>query len=717
MSVYRLPPSVIEAIEGVRLPVLPEALFALLQSMEKKDVSMRELSVLVGRDPILAARVLVAANSPALGRGKSLKTIEDCLLALGTRVVHAIATCLAVQKMFDGQSGIASLDLSGFWHHSLLTAEFARSLATVSGYPNPEEAYLSGLLHDCGQLVLLTAYGAPYQDLCAIARTEAALCPLEKSWLGADHAEIGAWLIDRWALDRSIADGLLFHHAPSTAINTASHLPQLVWLAQACVAADRPVEEIALVANALSEVEGLDQLLQDAKLRVERIAKAMGVAAIDPAAPVPQSFPRAVFVADDPHRRGDAALNAFVGEMALLNSLQQKLSSLEALDELLLAVRESARILFGIDRLAFVFVDQQTGVVTGKGVAGQAPIFSEEEVLATAPSLVASAIRDGHPACSLQPAGTTLLSLLDTQFAHELGGDGIFCLPLICDEQPQGAMVIGVTAAQYTRLQQRLPALLNFARVVATSCHGWQAGRASQQTAAAAATEHYRQHARRVAHEAGNPLGIIKSYLLLLERRVPDQGSVQRELSVLREEIERVASIIRRMSEVPAPDAGQERAVDVNKMVRELFAVYGPALFDDKGMVLSITYADGEAPVQCDRDSLKQIFLNLAKNASEAMSAGGRFQVDVQDQVVRSDGQYVLVTLQDSGPGLPAAAVRRLQEPDAGDAPAGERGYGLSIVGALARQMGVEIMCRTRAGEGTSISLLLPAPDTVRLTE
>ena len=123
--------------------------------------TMAELASLVEQDPGLRTRVLTAANSSALRRGNPLRSIESCLLALGTRLVRSIATCLSVQSLFDERTATRVVDLSGFWTHSLLVAELSRSLAAATSYQQPDEAYLAGLLHDVGELILLSALGDP----------------------------------------------------------------------------------------------------------------------------------------------------------------------------------------------------------------------------------------------------------------------------------------------------------------------------------------------------------------------------------------------------------------------------------------------------------------------------------------------------------------------------------------------------------------------------
>ena len=160
------------------------------------------------------------------------------------------------------------------------------------------------------------------------------------------------------------------------------------------------------------------------------------------------------------------------------------------------------------------------------------------------------------------------------------------------------------------------------------------------------------------------------------------------------------------MSDIPkAHPAGP--ALDIGELLQELLVFYGDTLFRSKGIALKASAPKTILPVTCDRNSAKQIFLNLWKNASEALEQGKQFSICLSDNVVHGGNRYIEARMEDNGPGIPEAALHRLQqtEPATDNAP---RGMGLSIVGALAAKEKILVTCRTKAGQGTSISLLFP---------
>jgi HD-like signal output (HDOD) protein/nitrogen-specific signal transduction histidine kinase len=708
---HQLPAQIIEAIEAARVPSPPQMLLRLLQMVDDDRTTMAQLAAVVEKDPGLCTRVLMVANSPALRRGNQLLSLENCLVALGTRLIRSIATCLSVQSMFERRNGIAQADLANFWSHSLLVAELARGIATASAHPRPDEAYLAGLLHDIGQLILLGAMGGPYAQLLSNSEDEDALYFAEKESLSVHHGEIGTWLVDQWQLESTFGDGILFHHATPEEILTADTLPQIVWLAHVLSRGTEITSEITELASCMlgnKAEQGLASIRDQAVQRMTSFATALGI-------PTPvrdangcfSSMPRPKEAPGPQASSPEEALEAMVNSMAALQPLQQDLFALDSNAEILLSLRESARILFDINRLAFLLCDSKDGKLTGREVGGQPPIFRQVSISLEAQRSLAASAAVSRQIRSTFDSIEHPLSLIDAQFARALSSPGLLCVPMVTREKIVGVMVCGLSATHHARLTKRLPWLLNFGRIAAISLEALLEAQTFRNQAESAASEQFTRQARRVAHEAGNPLSIIKSYLKILDKKLPEEADVRQELGVLTEEIDRVADIVRRMSDVPKTQPAGP-ILDIGELLQELLVFYGDTLFRSKGIGLKASAPKAALPVTCDRNSTKQILLNLWKNASEALEQGKQFSVTLSENVVHNGTRYVEARMEDNGPGIPEAALRHLQqsEPATDNAP---RGMGLSIVGALAAKEKILVTCRTQSGQGTSISLLFPS--------
>ncbi|WP_291994402.1 HDOD domain-containing protein [Candidatus Accumulibacter sp. ACC003] len=719
-----LPEPIRHAIESGRAPSPPQVLLRLLQMVDDDSTTMARLAALVEQDAGLCTRVLTAANSPAIRRGTAFRNIESCLIALGTRLVRSIATCLSVQSLFDERTSSRSVDLAAFWTHSLLVAELSRSVASSAGQPRPDEAYLAGLLHDVGELILLSALGEPYLQLLAACPGESELSDRESAQFGVHHGQIGTWLADQWQLDSSFADGILFHHVPAEQIVSAAPLPQAVWLAHALASsspAPAAIEELERVAvQMFGERHGqsLSSLRDAAAQRMQVFAEALGIAPPASAGDGSSSgLPRVLGLVGQ-HSSGasdgdaHSQMATMIGDKALLQPLQQDLCTLETDAELLLSLRESARILFDLNHVAFLLCAPD-GRLTGQGIAGQPALFAQVSIVPEAPrSLAAAAALGGSITSSYEPAPAAAPSLIDIQFARALASSGLLCIPMPGRSRSIGVIVVGLSAGQHQRLARRRPGLSNFGRLAGVSLESWGDAQNVRQENEAATLAHFTHHSRRAVHEAGNPLTIIKGYLKILDAKLPHDAGVHHELSILGEEIERVAKIVRRLSEVPASGVG-EALVDVSELLRELLLLYRQTLFDSRGIAVETSLPGQPIRVACDRDSLKQIVLNLWKNASEALSRGERCKLSLTADILHQGQRFAELKIEDNGPGMSEAAMAALHQPAQRQlgAERAARGMGLAIVGTLAQRLQIPLSCRSKAGHGTMIALLLPTPE------
>jgi signal transduction histidine kinase len=139
-----------------------------------------------------------------------------------------------------------------------------------------------------------------------------------------------------------------------------------------------------------------------------------------------------------------------------------------------------------------------------------------------------------------------------------------------------------------------------------------------------------------------------------------------------------------------------------------MLVLYGKTLFTNRAITTEKSLDPLLMPVVCNRDSLKQILVNLWNNASDAMSAGGNFIISTHSDVNQDGRAYIEIRMSDTGPGLPPDVKQRLFLPLGQIRRPGHSGVGLSIVANLIEQLNGRIICRSDAGQGTHFSILLP---------
>ncbi|MBP6202198.1 MAG: HAMP domain-containing histidine kinase, partial [Azonexus sp.] len=258
---------------------------------------------------------------------------------------------------------------------------------------------------------------------------------------------------------------------------------------------------------------------------------------------------------------------------------------------------------------------------------------------------------------------------------------------------------------QHGRLQRRIPWLANFGKIAAISLDAVFEANQHRLQVEAELTQQFTRQARQIVHEAGNPLGIIKSYLSILERKLPEDG-VRQELAVLTEEIDRVANIVGHMTQ-SIKSTQDTRSIDLVSVLNDFLVLYADTLFGARGIRIETALPKLELPVRINRDNLKQIVLNLWKNASEALVEGKLVKISVSDNIIHDGASYVQLRVDDNGPGMSEETIQAIYRPKP-ISDTSQRGIGLSVIGSLARQEGILITCRSQIGVGTSIALLIP---------
>lgn len=695
----KLEDQLVASLSSAWIPSLPEVLLRVLAVADDRNAGLDELAELINRDPGLCARVLTVANSPALRRGAEMRRIEDCVMVLGTRFVRTMAACLAVKTAFDDVAGRVHCDLAAFWRHSLEVAELTRAVAVATGYANPDEAYLAGLLHDTGELLLLTS-DANYTRLLLDAGSESGLCDLERHSYGADHGAVGAWLVNQWHIDSFLGDAILFHHRSYSQLADADALTRILWASHAATTATDGVSDEAGWVVGL-DPDGLASLRAEARQHTGGIATALGIASDFPGTlPVPAARDRSQSLSPI----ASAAL-----EMAYAQPLQQGLVEATSEDEMLLMVRETAGILFGLDRMAVLAVDETRRALRGIPVDTQPALLRQLEIPMSSPSsLVAKAAATSLVLCGLEKLEAQV-SLADMQILRLLGSESLLALPLAGKRPCGGVIVFGISLIQWQRLAHRKNALANFGRIVAASFDASRAVSEREKAAVDRTSQLHRQHARRIAHEAGNPLGIIRNYLSLLAKKLDGEAAVVRQLAFIDEEISRVARIVEDAGDRDI-DYVEPSRCDVGSLITELLAGYGVPLFASRGIdVVQVAKPGTIAAVR--RDPLLQVLLNLWKNASEAMPKGGKYSIELIPGVYEGSRRLIDVRLRDDGPGLSPETWKRLTADHGSASGFGQRGQGLGIVAKLVAAMGGRILCANPTDGGTLFSLHLPAAE------
>ncbi|MBK1734298.1 hypothetical protein CKO15_03165 [Halorhodospira abdelmalekii] len=217
------------AVKASSLPAVPEITRRLADLSQSEDVDLERLTRLISGDPGLAVKLMQAANAPFFARSRRPTTLREAILTLGGDATISLALCFSLSSALE-QQRLGAISYLRFWRRSIVTAGAARIIAAHAGYREVETALLAGLLQDIGIFALDHLEPRAYRTLAAQASDHEALYRMERCRFGYDHAEIGAWLLNRW--------GLPYYLAQTTAVSHATSLPEITAAAATVPAAD-----------------------------------------------------------------------------------------------------------------------------------------------------------------------------------------------------------------------------------------------------------------------------------------------------------------------------------------------------------------------------------------------------------------------------------------------------------------------------------------------
>lgn len=698
------------------LPTLPHILLKLIKACHKETATTREISQIISKDASLSAKLLRLVNSAYYGLANRVTSIEQALALLGTNTVQNVAVSASVYQAFHKAEEGSDFKLKLFWRQSLICATLARLIAGKASYTAPEEAFLSGLLHDVGKLVLWVNFPGEYGEILKSYRDNPDLLLARETRLGATHCEVGAWVIARWNLPSFMADAVLYHHDPVHRILDALPLVKIVSVASTLCS--DPGKDNGARFKIAEEVFGFsrqetEELLLLAEEQTKQVAESLE---IDIDAPE---------VSGDAPSGDDAAkekeLIRVVRDISLFQGTLQALLEAHDEDSILNALKRGIQILFDIKKMAFFLYDREQDVLVGKGGTGSgkdALIRELEIAVQSGKCLLSESLSRRTPLDTFGVLAEIDPSIIDAQLTRLLGKEGLLCLPMHARKEPVGVICLGLDRARLSGLQAEMN-LLHMCTIQAALALDAEETRRrqtrlirSERLSASSAV------ARKLAHEVNNPLSIIKNYLKILGLKLGEGSPAQEEIEIINEEIDRVSVIVRQLSDFTEPKVEPRELVDVNALITDLIRITHESFLLESGVRALLSLEPSLPLLMSDKNSLKQVLINLIKNAVEAMPGGGNLNISTRslsfetDKIpeidIRKGKSLVEITVSDEGPGIPEDIGAALFEPFTSTKGSGHVGLGLSIADSIIRQLSGVLSYETEEGVGTTFRIVLP---------
>ena len=224
--------------------------------------------------------------------------------------------------------------------------------------------------------------------------------------------------------------------------------------------------------------------------------------------------------------------------------------------------------------------------------------------------------------------------------------------------------------------------------------------------------------ARRVIHEVNNPLNIIKNYLKILEIKLTGKDIALDEIGIISEEISRVADLLRKLIDFSTEKVPAREKTDINALLTDIVMLTRESLLRHSDVKLHTDLEADLPPIIAEKAGLKQVFINLIKNAAEAMEGGGNLFIQTRHLPPPISGApaygkkgsigYVEIQFKDDGPGIPEAIKEKLFDPYVSSKEGGHSGLGLSIAYNIIKSLHGQIVCECIPDQGTIFKIELP---------
>ena len=231
-----------------------------------------------------------------------------------------------------------------------------------------------------------------------------------------------------------------------------------------------------------------------------------------------------------------------------------------------------------------------------------------------------------------------------------------------------------------------------------------------------------------VAHEIGNPIGIVLGYLDLLKDDDIKDEERKDFINRIQSEVERISRTIKNLLDFSRPSKGEVMTVSVHQVIGDMIDMLTPQPMAADSEIL-FTQGANKDTVVADPDKLKQVFLNLSMNAIDAMMANQRGDesqknvLSIQTSLLskakpdtKENGSRIFIEFTDTGPGILAEDLPRIFDPFFTTKEPGKgTGLGLSVSLRIVQDMGGDIIAKSKEGKGAQVIVMLPVYETGKL--
>lgn len=683
----------ISAREMGLLFTAPHVAVQILWACQGEIFSPPELRKIILQDSAFCAKIINAATRSCPELIDPAAPLSSALESLSLPVIKSLALQSAKLLVTTEFNGAQAQFLSELWFYSQVGSITAAHLATAISYPAPEEAQLAGLLLNIGMLSLFSKNPERYLSDIGSALSSREVRAKEQISFETDHLQTADSLISGWQLRSFMADAINFSHLDLEQYRAASPLIRMVRLAlEVCRSPFALSGEIQSVAKQLFDFSAADTeaLFQQAQSEYQSLSP----------------FDRDQQAALAEIRQVQTRLTAVAFSLADQEGIRSQLAESAAIETFVAQARHLYLYNSPAQEAVFFTLDPDSARLAGVPATAQTRLTHELTTSLNDGSLLAEALLSGRAQHSFEHENFEL-SLFDRQLIRLCNGRGIVCLPLQQQGRPLGGVALGVETS-YEAESFSAPQIQLLNRSIAKALAALLAERTQAETSAPAGADV--DLIPKLAHEISNPLTIINNYLSVVGSLL--EGTEGAEiLQAIEHEIQRIGEIMTYYVELKNPPQLPEEAILLNELVLSVVEVLTPSCFTPKEIEILTDFDPALPPLSTKAVVIKQILVNLLKNAAEALDTKGRIALTTRGHRDSDGRHWIEIGVQDNGPGIDKAIQQRLFAPVTSTKGGEHAGLGLNIIKGMVDDIGAKISCHSSTECGTSFKLTIPASD------
>ncbi|MBN2645015.1 MAG: HDOD domain-containing protein [Desulfuromonadaceae bacterium] len=677
------------------LPTIPHTLLELIRLFGQPSVEFKLLAEAIRQDPVVTARVFKLANSVFFRQWRKVSNLHQLLVVLGIDTVRQIALLCATEQIFSHFAKELNQPVTALWYRSVLCAHLAEKTAALIGYPSKDEAYLAGLLHRIGQLSLLCSAPDRYLKKIDIVLDLKKTETFERRLFNITSSEIGAAIVQDWQVCPFIADAIEFQTQSADSVIDSTPLVRILLLSR--LLCDHEEESVTVTYAATRLFNLNNEILQTIRQQAQQSAHSI----IQHLCPQRSGDGNGLSLLEQSLAECNDALRQQVKNRALTNILRMQPSLSDEERASYNRLRSDFHLLFGIEELCFLIKEDSSDRLCGHDDLGTRPELHQVSIQPdNEASLGRRAFQENRIAFSAENRSDGFC-VAERQLENLLNSRQLAFIPLRSTTRQFGLLVAALTPAQSTKFSTESSLLEMAAQLATETLTEAQQRRTSQQRD----REELQLSLRAKAHEINNPLSIITNYLYLLSQQLEEEKA-QQQIEILQEEINRIGILVADLKNLGATPTADLGTIQLNDLILQLKTLMSGSLFKPRQLSLHLDLDSELKPIISYPGHLKQILINLLKNAAEALAPQGEVWVSTRDRIFKNHQQHVEIEIRDNGPGMDRGVLEHLFEPVT-STKIGHSGLGLTIVKNLVDQLHGEISCSS-SHSGTRFQILLP---------